>query len=73
MKMKKETEDGLFRIERRNKILSMLQSEGKLMVNDTAKALSVTGATIRKDLSALEEMGLLERTHGGAVFKKVRP
>ncbi len=52
--------------ERHKYILSTLQKEGFVKVVDIAKKLDVTTVTIRKDLKALEEKGLLYRTHGSA-------
>ncbi len=45
------------------KILSRLRS---VSVNELTERLNVSEVTIRKDLSTLEEMGLLLRTRGGA-------
>lgn len=53
--------------ERRAVILDMLMSESSVSVSELAKQLGVTVVTARSDLAALEEEGLLLRTHGGAV------
>lgn len=53
--------------ERKEKILEMLHSDGKVRVNDLSQLFNVSEVTIRIDLSALEEKGLLSRIHGGAV------
>src|SRR5690606_30572794 len=52
--------------ERHKYILNTLQKEGFVKVIDIAKKLGVTTVTIRKDFKALEEKGLLYRTHGSA-------
>jgi len=52
--------------ERHKYILNTLQKEGFVKVIDIAKKLDVTTVTVRKDLKALEEKGLLYRTHGSA-------
>jgi DeoR family transcriptional regulator of aga operon len=52
--------------ERHKYILGALQREGFVKVIDIAKKLDVTTVTVRKDLKALEEKGLLYRTHGSA-------
>ena len=57
----------IFTEERRNKILALLKEENKVLVTDLCKAFSVSQATIRTDLNALERQGLLQRTHGGAM------
>jgi DeoR family galactitol utilization operon repressor len=41
--------------------------EGSVSVSDLSRQLGVTVVTARADLAALEEEGLLVRTHGGAV------
>ena len=53
--------------ERKTVILDLLMKEGKVGVSGLAKELDVTVVTARADLVALEEEGLLVRTHGGAV------
>ena len=52
--------------ERHKYILNTLHKEGFVKVVDIAKKLDVTTVTVRKDLKALEEKGLLYRTHGSA-------
>ncbi|MDF7826740.1 DeoR/GlpR family DNA-binding transcription regulator [Pontiellaceae bacterium B12227] len=53
--------------ERKSVILDLLMAEGSVSVSELAKRLNVTVVTARADLAALEEEGLLVRTHGGAV------
>ncbi len=48
-------------------ILEMLSREGSLEVGELSKRLAVSAVTIRKDLSRLEEQGLLRRQHGCAL------
>ncbi|MFZ6028964.1 MAG: DeoR/GlpR family DNA-binding transcription regulator [Chloroflexota bacterium] len=52
--------------ERRQKLLSLLQSQPGLRVLELAEALAVSEGTVRNDLNALEDEGLLARVHGGA-------
>ena len=52
--------------ERRKIILEVLAEAGSVSVSDLAKRLGVTPVTARADLVALEEEGVLVRTHGGA-------
>ncbi len=40
---------------------------GRARIGELARLLGVTEPTIRKDLSALQERGLIKRTHGGAL------
>jgi DeoR family transcriptional regulator of aga operon len=48
-------------------ILQELLRSGKVSVPRLARRLKVSQATIRRDLSELEQRGLLLRSHGGAV------
>ena len=52
---------------RLNTILSTLQQSGSVSVEALSKELDVSLVTIQRDLDALENQGLLRRTHGGAV------
>ena len=56
--------------ERRGIIVNFLEKEGKIRVEDLADRLKVSQVTIRKDLDTLEKRGLLERSHGNAVFSQ---
>src|SRR5215211_6105865 len=49
------------------KILQELLRHGEVSVDNLAKQLDVSAATIRRDLSELEQQSLLRRNHGGAV------
>ena len=53
--------------ERRKYILESITEKGFVKVADLATALGVTQTTIRKDLSALEEKGVLYRAYGSAM------
>lgn len=53
--------------ERRQHILSIAHSEGRVRVRDLSKALGISQITIRKDLDYLQMKGLLQRSHGGAL------
>lgn len=52
-------------------LLDRLAEHGRLDVDDTAAALSVSPATIRRDLDQLAEQRMLIRTRGGAVANGV--
>ena len=54
--------------ERRQFILNELYKNKAVTVNDLAQQLDVTTMTIRRDLQHLEEGGLVEKSHGGAVL-----
>jgi DeoR family transcriptional regulator of aga operon len=53
--------------QRAHLILQELLRAGKVSVATLAKRLKVSPATIRRDLTELEQRGLLRRSHGGAV------
>lgn len=62
------SENGLLVAERRSRIISLLAQQGKVKVNELSSEFGVSEVTIRRDLASLEKDGLIERTHGGAVF-----
>jgi DeoR family transcriptional regulator, ulaG and ulaABCDEF operon transcriptional repressor len=51
--------------ERWQKILTLVRERGLLRVNELSGYLPASSATLRRDLSKLEEMGQLKRVHGG--------
>ncbi len=53
--------------ERQQAMASQVSSRGRLSVNELARVYDVTTETVRRDLSALERLGLVRRVHGGAV------
>ena len=53
--------------ERRKRIIEMLNREGRVKVVDLSKLFNISEVTIRNDLSELENLGILERVHGGAI------
>lgn len=55
--------------ERRDLIRKWLVEEGSLRVGDMVDRLKVTSMTVRRDLAAMEEEGVLVRTHGGAAYQ----
>lgn len=61
--------DSLFLEERRRAILEQLDQTGRVTVKKLSADLKVSAVTIRQDLRALEEAGLLDRTYGGAVAR----
>ena len=58
----------MFPEERRREIMAVLHRDGRCLVGDLARQLAVSEVTIRQDLDALEQEGLLRRTHGGAIL-----
>ena len=55
--------------ERRFRIREILATQRTISASELCSALAVTPATIRRDLAALEDEGLLVRSHGGAVSR----
>ena len=54
--------------ERHTQILNLLGEKKKITVLELSELLKVSDVTIRKDLSVLEEKGLLKREHGFATL-----
>lgn len=61
------SEERLFPEERRQKILEILEDRPKILVSELSDTFHVSQFTVRGDLDELERLGLLKRTHGGAV------
>jgi DeoR family fructose operon transcriptional repressor len=53
--------------ERQQAMAQLVADRGRLSVTVLAQEYDVTTETVRRDLSALERMGLVRRVHGGAV------
>jgi len=53
--------------DRLSRIVEQISANGSVGVGDLADSLGVSAATVRRDLTLLEEQRLLARTHGGAV------
>jgi DNA-binding LacI/PurR family transcriptional regulator len=54
--------------ERHQEILRRLRERGSVRVTEVAAELGVSPITVRRDVEALAERGLVERVHGGAVL-----
>jgi DeoR/GlpR family transcriptional regulator of sugar metabolism len=63
----------LFVEERRQAILDQLKRDGRVSVEALSEVMHVSAVTIRQDLRALEEAGLLQRTYGGAISRGAAP
>jgi DeoR/GlpR family transcriptional regulator of sugar metabolism len=57
----------MFTEERREKILELLSTDGRVIAKDLAERFDMSIDSIRRDLSIMEKDGLLKRTHGGAI------
>ncbi len=53
--------------ERRNKILELLVKNGQVKSTELMTILDTSRETVRRDINALAEQGLLTKTYGGAV------
>lgn len=57
--------------ERRLKIIKDISENDKISVSELATKYGVSQVTIRNDLKALQEHGLIRRVHGGASSEKI--
>ena len=56
-------------VERQQRVLDLLRDRKTALLEDLARQMGVSASTIRRDLDSLEQKGLVERTHGGAVYR----
>jgi DeoR family transcriptional regulator, aga operon transcriptional repressor len=63
-------EPGLLIEERRRRICELLREEGRVTVEDLSRRFDTSAVTIRLDLAALEGLGALMRTRGGALLRR---
>ena len=59
-------------VERQQRLLEILRDRTAADLESLASSLNVSISTARRDLDALEQQGLVERTHGGAVYRGPR-
>lgn len=66
--MEPPREDALtFADERQTQIAELIAVRGKVLTSQLTTTFNVSEPTLRKDLTILEQRGLLKRTHGGAI------
>jgi DeoR/GlpR family transcriptional regulator of sugar metabolism len=53
--------------ERRQAILDLLTTDGKVVASELVNSLGVSEDTVRRDLKELDSQGLVRRVHGGAL------
>lgn len=53
---------------RETQILDILKERKYAKIEEIAKQIYVSEATVRRDVAKLKSLGLLERDHGGAIF-----
>jgi DeoR family transcriptional regulator, aga operon transcriptional repressor len=54
--------------DRRDQILVEVRKKGSISLEELMKRLGASSASIRRDLSTLQQQGLVRRTHGGATL-----
>jgi len=70
--VKESTNDHILVPARQRTIETIIRQEGSVRVDALCDRLNVSPATVRRDLEALEERGLIRRVHGGAVSLRGR-
>ena len=60
----------MFSVERHESIIRLLKNDRVVSVQDIARAISASPATVRRDLETLEKNGLVRRVYGGAMLAK---
>lgn len=58
----------LFSVQRQERLLGELRRRGAVRVRDLARDFAVSELTIRRDIAALAERGLVTKVHGGATL-----
>lgn len=59
----------MYDLERQNLIVEILKKNKSVSVAKLSELLFVSQPTVRRDLTVLEEQGVIARTHGGAVLR----
>ena len=60
----------MHKLARQKHILDRLSETGQLSISELVADLQVSADTIRRDLSDLEQQGVLQKSHGGAIGQK---
>ncbi|MFH7094628.1 DeoR/GlpR family DNA-binding transcription regulator, partial [Klebsiella pneumoniae] len=61
----------MHKLARQKHILDRLSETGQLSISELVADLQVSADTIRRDLSDLEQQGVLQKSHGGAIALNV--
>jgi DeoR/GlpR family transcriptional regulator of sugar metabolism len=56
--------------DRHNEIIELLERHTMLGIQELCDTLHVSAATMRRDLTRMQELGLIKRMHGGAILTK---
>lgn len=67
-----KSQASLLPLERQQKILEILREEFTARSSALSEIFGVSEVTIRRDFDVLEDEGLVERIHGGAIFRQER-
>jgi DeoR family fructose operon transcriptional repressor len=59
--------------DRRTSLVELVQRSGFASLPDLVNHLAVSESTVRRDLDALDEIGIIRRTHGGAFYSGPSP
>lgn len=60
----------MFGEERKSVILSLIEQQTRVDVQELCEKFKVSESTVRRDLREMEEAGTIKRTHGGAISVK---
>lgn len=55
-------------LEREKKILELLQAQGSASIQELVEALNVSNMTIHRDLNKMEQVGRIQKKHGGVML-----
>ena len=58
----------MLKVSRYELILEVIKEKKNIKIEELIERLNVSEATIRRDLTFLEEAGKIKRVHGGAVL-----
>ena len=61
----------MFAEERQEQIVRLVEQKGSVRVKELSEQFQVTEDCIRKDLTLLEKRGLLKKSYGGAIKRRV--
>lgn len=55
--------------ERQQRIVDLIRARRSVHVTELSEQLQISLSTVRRDLSEIEEQGLIQRVHGGAILR----
>jgi DeoR/GlpR family transcriptional regulator of sugar metabolism len=58
----------VFVAERRQRVLDLVSRKGVVALEDIARQIDASQSTLRRDLNYWHQLGVLKRTHGGAIY-----